>query len=114
MTIGIIGSLSQPRNVIEQAIIRLGGEVKISIVKGLTAVISNREEIAKMDCEMEEAKKFNIQVVSEDFLSAVQSTDPIEYIRTQKLSAWGSDVGFFNYIFESIDRECPNIRFSRC
>lgn len=96
MKFAIVGNLSKPHKEIERTIVKMGGQVRRLISKNLAAIISNREEVEKrkndMAYQMKEAKKYNIHIVSEDILTAVETIDPILYIQNYKICAWGGDV----------------------
>lgn len=92
MEFAIIGNLKRPNKEIESTIKKMGGKIAPRVHYKLAAVISNQEELKKMDSQMEEAKAYDIQVVSADFLTDIVDSDPILYIITEKLSSWGGDV----------------------
>lgn len=92
MEFALIGKLKNSKQEIEKAIRKMGGKVVSVIHNKLAAIISNEEEVKRMGLQMKEAKKFNIQVVTVDFLTAVETTDPILYIISQSLADWGGDV----------------------
>lgn len=78
---------------IEQTIKKMGGKVGHHIHKNLAAVISTPEEVQQMSEQMKQVKTYNIQVVSENFLSEISSdTDPIFYIISRSICDWGGDV----------------------
>lgn len=105
MTFVIIGSLSKSNEIIEEIIWKMGGKVVDEIKRNLTAVLSNREEVKRMGSHMKKAKKYNIHVISEEFLTAIEITDPIPYIVSQSLCDWGRDVSFlFVYCISKIIR----------
>ena len=90
----LLGTFTQPRGHIERQIRQLGGKVGIEVHDRVAAIISTRSERRKMSNQMIEARKHNIQVVSEDFLNEIQipGTDPIFYIISKIISDWGGDV----------------------
>ena len=90
----LIGKLKTPKKKIESRIKMLGGKVVAEIHGKLAAVISNEDEIKKMGPKMTLAKTFDIQVVSEDFLTEVEKIDPCRYIICRSLSDWGGNVSF--------------------
>lgn len=87
----IIGNLKRSRKEIESAIKKMGGKIAPRVHYKLAAIISNQEELQKMNNQMKEAKAYDIQVVSEDCLTEIVN-DPILYIITENLSKWGGDV----------------------
>lgn len=88
----VIGNLEKPTEEIIKTISKMGGKVVSKIHRKLAAVISNKEEIQRMGSKMVEAKKYDIQVVSVDFLTELHPTDPILYVISESLSNWGGDV----------------------
>lgn len=95
MEFAIVGNLQKSRKEIERTIKRLGGKLVDRVNYKLTAVISNAKEVQKMESQMQEAKAYEIQVVSEDFLIEVtRNIDPILYILSKSLCDWGGDVCF--------------------
>lgn len=89
----IVGNLEKPRNEIEKQIRKLGGKIGTTIHSKLAAIISNHQEIKNMGFQMASAKIHKIQVVSVDFLTAIQTMDPIAYIISESLDDnWGGDV----------------------
>lgn len=102
MECSLIGKLNLPNQRIESIIKRMGGKVIVGIHEKLAAVISNEDEIQKMGPKMTLAKKCDIQVVSEDFLTSIETMDPCKYIICRSISDWGGNVSFdfFYSIFE--------------
>lgn len=88
----IIGNLKRSRNEIESIIKKMGGKIVPRVHYKLAAIISNQEEVQKMGSQMEEAKAFDIQVVSEEFLTEIANNDPVLHIITENISNWGGDV----------------------
>lgn len=70
----------------------MGGNVVSVIHDKLAAVISNQQEVQRMGSQMKEARKYNIQVISDDFLTELTITDPMLYIISKSLADWGGDV----------------------
>lgn len=94
MTFVIVGNLSTPNHEIEDTIWKMGGKVVDKIDKNLTAILSKPDEVQTMGASMRKAKRCKIQVISEDFLTAIETTDPFLYIISQSLCDWGGDVSF--------------------
>lgn len=94
MEFSLIGKLSSSNQKIESVIKRLGGKLVAGIHEKLAAVISNEDEIQKMGPKMTLAKKCDIQVVSEDFLTSIEKMDPCRYIICRSISDWGGNVSF--------------------
>jgi poly [ADP-ribose] polymerase len=89
-----IGQLSTPKDELKRQIQKLGGKLVTKFQKNIAVVISTKDEVEKMNTRMEEAKSFDIQVVGEDFLKAVEKgtpTDSIEKIKSMSICKWGSD-----------------------
>lgn len=92
MEFALIGKLKTPQTQIESVIKKFGGKVVAKIHDKLAAVISDEDEIKKMGPKMTMAKTYNIQVVSEDFLTNIETTDPYICIISRKISDWGGNV----------------------
>lgn len=90
----IIGETERSKNDLKQEIQRMGGRVGRKIHDKLAAIISNEDEVKNMSYKMEDAKKFGIQVVSEDFVDSVHNEDAISYIKNKSICDWGTDVCF--------------------
>lgn len=90
----LVGDLGRSRSEIEKMIKKLGGKLVPQIHSNLAAVISTKQEVEKMGTEMMAAKENNIQVVSEDFLNEIPTTDAVEYIIQKCICDWGDDVSF--------------------
>lgn len=92
----LIGDFTKPSNEIERKIRKMGGKVGTSIHARVAAIISNADEVKKMDKQMDLACMYNIQVVSEDFLNEIENpdtdTDPIAYMLCESICDWGGDV----------------------
>lgn len=99
MEFALIGKLKLSRQEIEGTIKKMGGKVVTKIHDKMAAVISNEEEIQKMGPKMILAEKFNIQIVSEDYLESIETNDPRMCIITRCLSEWGGNVSklFISY-----------------
>lgn len=94
MEFALIGKLKSSKQQIESSVRRFGGKVVANIHDKLAAIISNEDEITKMGPKMIMAKTYNIQVVSEDFLTDIETTDPYICIISRSLSDWGGNVSF--------------------
>lgn len=92
MEFALVGVLKKSKAVIERTINSMGGKVVSVIHNKLAAVISCEFEVVKMGAQMKTAKKYNIQVICEDFLTEVHTCDPFLYIISKSLSDWGGDV----------------------
>lgn len=92
MEFALIGRFKVSQQEIEQTIRKMGGNVVSVIHDKLAAVISNQQEVQRMGSQMKEARKYNIQVISDDFLTELTITDPMLYIISKSLADWGGDV----------------------
>lgn len=90
----LIGKLNATKQTIERRIQQMGGKVVTEIHEKLAAVISNEDEIKKMGPKMTLAKTCDIQVVSEDFLTQIETIDPFRYIYCRAICDWGGNVSF--------------------
>lgn len=88
----MIGNLKKPTAEITETISKMGGKVVSEIHSKVAAVISNKEEVQRMGHAMARAKRHGIQVVSVDFLTKLEPSDPILYVISESLSEWGGDV----------------------
>lgn len=94
MHVVAIGNSSMPKEDMKRAIERMGGKLVTKIQEHTAVVISNAEEVEKMNKRMLEVQSCNIQVVPEDFLTAIKDGNPtetIEKIKSMNLCSWGSD-----------------------
>lgn len=88
----IVGKTEKSKDDIKTAIQRMGGKLGTSIHEGVTAIISTEDMVQKMGSRMQDAKKFGIQVVPEDFLDDVKNGGAVSYIISKTLCDWGTDV----------------------
>lgn len=94
MHVVAIGELKTPKGELKHRIERLGGRLVTKLQEKIAVVISNAEEVEKMNKRMQEVKELQIQVVTEDFLDAIAKgtpTDTIEKIKSMAICEWGSD-----------------------
>lgn len=94
MVFVLVGRHKQSTAIIKRLIKKLGGKVGTEIHDRVAAVISTVDEVQKMGKQMLEARKHNIQVVTEEFLDDIQNpgADPILYIISKSISDWAGDV----------------------
>lgn len=95
MELVLIGdNFSQPRSDVEKLIKKLGGKVGSKVHDRVTAIISNADEVRKMDHHMTYARMYGIEVVPENFLNDVQGddVDAIGYLLSENISDWGGNV----------------------
>lgn len=98
MELVLIGDdFSKPQSDIERLIEQLGGKVVTKVHDRVTAVISNADEVRKMNEQMANARMYGIEVVTQDFLEEAQSidVDPIGYIISENIADWCSNVSKF-------------------
>lgn len=90
----IVGRTEKDKEELKKEILLLGGTVTTKIHQDLAAVISNQNEVDKMNKRMEEVKSQDIQVITEDFIEeAKEYTDaPIMLLKKKTISSWGGDI----------------------
>lgn len=86
-----IGTLKQTKLELKEKIERLGGKLVTKLQRMIAVVISNENEVEKMNKRMREVKDLNIQVVPEEFLDEITSSNTIEKIKSMSICNWGSD-----------------------
>lgn len=89
----ILGKTTAPKEELKEKIRLMGGKVVTKIHERTAAIISNKDEVEKMNYRMEEAKDNQIQVVPESFVDHVQKKGgALDYIQARSICDWGSDV----------------------
>lgn len=88
----IVGETSRPKSEIENRIKQMGGKLCMQFHQTLSAIISNAEEITKMEPIMKDAKTYGIHIVPETFIDEVKNSDPLQLITKLDLSGWGKNV----------------------
>jgi poly [ADP-ribose] polymerase 1 len=94
MHVVIIGETSQPREDLKRKIEKMGGKLVTKIQEKIAVVISNAEEVEKMNSRIRMVKDFDIQVVPEKFIDEIvglSPTETIEKIKSMSICKWGSD-----------------------
>lgn len=94
MHVVIIGETKKSRDELKQNIEKMGGKLVTKLQEHIAVVISNPEEIEKMNSRMSLVRDLDIQVVPETFLDAIASDSPsetMEKIKSMSLSKWGSE-----------------------
>lgn len=94
MHIVAVGQLSVNRAELKRRIESMGGKLVTKLQGQIAFVISDENEVEKMNKRMQQVKSFKIQVLTEDFIDKVENLPPedvIEKIRTDEISDWGSD-----------------------
>lgn len=92
----IVGKMEKSKDELKKTIQRMGGKLGTTIHANVAAIISNQKEIKRFGARMEDAKKYGIQVVPEDFLDDVKNGGAVSFIISKSLCDWGTDVN--NYI----------------
>jgi len=90
----ILGRTQKDKEELKKEILLLGGTVTTKIHEDLAAVISNQNELEKMNKRMEDVQACDIQVITEDFIEeAKEYTDaPIMLLKKKTISSWGGDI----------------------
>lgn len=90
----ILGRTQKDKEELKKEILLLGGTVTTKIHEDLAAVISNQNELEKMNKRMEDVQSCDIQVITEDFIEeAKEYTDaPIMLLKKKTISSWGGDI----------------------
>ncbi|XP_043248325.1 poly [ADP-ribose] polymerase [Colletes gigas] len=90
----VIGRTEKDKDTLKRNIMLLGGDVTTKIHENLTAVISTQNEIDKMSKKMEDAKSFNIQVITEDFVDEAKdyTKSAVSLIKKKTISSWGGNL----------------------
>lgn len=90
----IIGHTEKHKDTLKKEILHLGGDVISKLHEHVTAVISTLHEIEKMSKKMEEAKNFNIQIITEDFVEEAKeyTKSAISLIKKKTISSWGGNL----------------------
>lgn len=90
----ILGRTQKSKEELKKEILLLGGTVTTKIHEDLAAVISNQNELEKMNKRMEDVQACDIQVITEDFIEeAKEYTDaPIMLLKNKTISSWGGDI----------------------
>ncbi|KAF6035109.1 PARP1 [Bugula neritina] len=83
------GSTSKDKTALKTLISSLGGKLVSKLDDSVTAVISSKADVEKMNKKMAEVKALDIPVLAEGFLEACKDGKPIELAKTYKLSDWG-------------------------
>lgn len=94
MHVVIIGNTEASREELKQKIERMGGKVVTKIQEKIAVVISNKDEVEKMNSRISLVRDFDIQVVTEKFLDAIANDSPtetMEKIKSMSICTWGSE-----------------------
>ncbi|KAL0113855.1 hypothetical protein PUN28_011294 [Cardiocondyla obscurior] len=90
----ILGRTKKDKEELKKEILLLGGTVTTKLHQDLAAVISNQNEVEKMNKRMEDVKSYDIQVITEDFVEEAKeySDAPIMLLKKKTISSWGGDI----------------------
>lgn len=91
----VIGKTEMSKEDLKSEIQKLGGKLSSKMHSKLAAVISTEAEVERMSSRMQSAMQMGIQVMTEDFLEKVATGGAIEYIKTNSICDWGTDVSIF-------------------
>ena len=91
MHIVIIGKTKTNKPELKKTIEKMGGKVVGTLQERIAFVISNLNEVEKMNSRMRKVKELNIQVVPESFIEDLKAGDAIEKIKSSSICDWGSD-----------------------
>ncbi|XP_047140981.1 poly [ADP-ribose] polymerase 1 isoform X1 [Hydra vulgaris] len=86
----VIGKLKESKGVIENKIQLLGGTLSAAVSKSCYCCISTQDEIEKSTKKMQTVKTYNIPVVTENFLDAVQNGE-IDALMKNSIAPWGTN-----------------------
>lgn len=89
----LVGKTKKTKDTLKTEILQLGGSCVTKVTVNVTAVISSEDTVKKAGKAIEDAKKLNIQVISEDFVeeAKVYKTSAVPLIVTKNICTWGSD-----------------------
>ncbi|XP_074645175.1 poly [ADP-ribose] polymerase 1-like [Tubulanus polymorphus] len=87
----LCGKFSKPSGELKKSIQDLGAKITSKVTKDIAAVISNKDEIAAMSTQIASAQKLDIQIVDEEFITAVVKGGCVELIKKHNISSWGAD-----------------------
>lgn len=88
----VIGKTELSKDDLKSKLQSLGGKLTSKMHKNLAAVISTAKEVERLSSKMQTAMDMGIQVMTEDFLEKVATGGAIEYIKTNSICDWGTDV----------------------
>lgn len=92
MEFAVVGRVSRLRADLKEAIQRLGGKLVTSVHAKLAAVVATEKAVEQMSDKMVEVKTLGIQVLRDTFVEELGKTNVIEFIKTQSICDWGTDV----------------------
>ncbi|KAJ6648922.1 Poly [ADP-ribose] polymerase, partial [Pseudolycoriella hygida] len=107
MEVVVIGTLSKTRDELKPIIEKMGGKLVTKIHPKTAVVLSTEAQVEKMSKRMQEVKKNDIQVCTENFLDDIKEGGTLEYIAKNSICDWGSDP------FTRIDQNEPLMKKSK-
>lgn len=94
MEIVILGRLSRGRPELKKVVEGMGGKIVTQMHANTAVVVTTQNIFDKMGEKIMEAQSLGIQVLLEDFFTAVEGgAKAVDYISKFCISDWGSDVG---------------------
>lgn len=98
MEIVILGRLSRTRPELKKVVEQLGGKISTKLQGNTAVVVATQSIFEAMGEKILEAKSLGIQVVLEEFFTAVETgTKAVDYITKSSICDWGSDVRVNRY-----------------
>ncbi|XP_067018725.1 poly [ADP-ribose] polymerase 1-like [Acropora muricata] len=91
MTLAVIGRLKQNKGKLSTAIEDLGGSVVEKVNNSVDCCISSQAEVDKKSKKMQDAERFDVPVVSEDYLEAVRKGGARSMITQHSIASWGNN-----------------------
>ncbi|XP_028151640.2 poly [ADP-ribose] polymerase-like [Diabrotica virgifera virgifera] len=89
----IVGKPPKGKDEIKKLVVSMGGKVITKIDEKVAAIISTEIEVEKMNKRMQEAEKYDIHVVPDDFLDEAKNNvgKIADLIIEKSICEWGSD-----------------------
>ncbi|CAM4799055.1 unnamed protein product [Rotaria magnacalcarata] len=88
-SVATVGRLSKRLSTLHKQIEELGGTIATTIDKSVDVIISTQDEVQKGSKKIQDAQKFEIHIVPEQFLNDVLNDRPSIVMDKLKLSTWG-------------------------
>lgn len=89
----IFGETKNSHIDIKNKILEMGGKIGANVQCSTAAIITNDNFDPKsLEQQIEEARKHQIHLISEEYLDEVMDNDPIKLIVEKSLCTWGKDV----------------------
>ncbi|EDO46812.1 predicted protein, partial [Nematostella vectensis] len=89
MMVAVIGKLKRTKADVASCVAQLGGTTMDRVTSKVDCCISTQAEVSKSSKKMKDAEKFNIPVVSEEFLDAIKDGEFNSNIAKHSLVSWG-------------------------